>query len=77
MNEREYLISMRNKRGLTQKDVSRKLGISESYYSLIERGSRQKNMRFSILLGLSKVMDVSIEVLMNKEKIFAKELTNE
>ena len=49
MNEREYLIAMRNERGLTQKDVSRGLGISESYYNLIEHGSRQKNMNFSVL----------------------------
>ena len=77
MSAREYLIAMRNERGLTQKDVSRGLGISESYYNLIEHGSRQKNMSFSILLGLSKVMNVSVEVLMNKEKIFANELAKE
>lgn len=77
MKEREYLIVMRNERGLTQRDVSQELGISESYYNLIENGSRQKNMSVSILLGLSKVMKVSIKILINKEINFIKELEYE
>lgn len=54
MKKRVYLIDLRNKKGLTQLDISKSMGISESYYNLIEQGQRQKNMNIAILYGLSK-----------------------
>ena len=41
---REWLKTMRTEQGMTMKDLSRKLGISESYYCAIENGERQKRM---------------------------------
>lgn len=64
---RKYLTELRNKRGLTQKDVSSKLGISESYYNLIEHGERQKDMSVILLHGLSQVFKVSLKSLADKE----------
>lgn len=70
MNSREYLIEMRTRKGLTQRDISKLLGISESYYNLIENGIRQKNMNVTTLYGLSKALQVSITMLVDEEMNF-------
>lgn len=74
MMKREYLITLRNKKGLTQLDISKSMGISESYYNLIEQGQRQKHMNITILYRLSKALEVPVKTLVNKEIDFAKEL---
>ena len=38
---REYLISLRTEKGLTQKQIAQKLDISESYYNQIEKGEKR------------------------------------
>lgn len=40
---RYYLVSLRKAKNFTQKQLSEKLDISESYYNQIENGERQKN----------------------------------
>ena len=72
MKKRVYLIYLRNKKGLTQLDISKSMGISESYYNLIEQGQRQKNMNIAILYGLSKALKVSVNTLVDKEINFAR-----
>ena len=67
MDGREYLIEMRTQKGLTQREISKQLGISESYYNLIENGIRQKNMNVTTLYRLSEVLQVSITMLVDKE----------
>ena len=72
MKKRVYLIDLRNKKGLTQLDISKSMGISESYYNLIEQGQRQKNMNIAILYGLSKALKVSVNTLVDNEINFAR-----
>lgn len=72
MKKRVYLIDLRNKKGLTQLDISKSMGISESYYNLIEQGQRQNNMNIAILYGLSKALKVSVNTLVDKEINFAR-----
>ena len=50
---REWLKTMRTEQGMTMKDLSRKLGISESYYCAIENGDRQKRMDLMLCHQLS------------------------
>ena len=76
MKKRVYLIDLRNKKGLTQLDVSKSMGISESYYNLIEQGQRQKNMNIVILYGLSKALKVQVNTLVDKEINFARKGDN-
>lgn len=76
MKKRVYLIDLRNKKGLTQLDVSKSMGISESYYNLIEQGQRQKNMNIVILYGLSKALKVPVNTLVDKEINFARKGDN-
>ena len=76
MKKRVYLIDLRNKKGLTQLDISKRMGISESYYNLIEQGQRQKNMNIVILYGLSKALKVPVNTLVDKEINFARKGDN-
>lgn len=67
---REYLVVLRDKKSLTQKDVSKKLGISESYYNLIEHGERKKDMSIVLLYNLSKIFKISVKSLIDQELEF-------
>ncbi|CUQ89666.1 MAG: helix-turn-helix transcriptional regulator [[Eubacterium] siraeum] len=64
---REYLISLRTEKGLTQKQIAQKLDISESYYNQIEKGERQKKMDITLLNRLSLALEIPITVLINYE----------
>lgn len=44
---RKTLISLRKSRGLTQKDVAEKLGITTSFYGMIEVGSRNPTLELA------------------------------
>lgn len=65
---RTYLLQLRKSNGMTQKDVAEKLGISESYYNLIENGNRQRDINVSILNRLSKIFNSPIKKIMGDEK---------
>lgn len=65
---REWLKDARTKKGLTMKDISSKLGISESYYCAIENGDRQKNMDITLVSGLSLALGISVSRIVKLEK---------
>ncbi len=48
------LKAFREKKNLTQREVGAQVGISESYYSLIENGIRQPKPK--IIMKLSKIL---------------------
>lgn len=64
---REWLKNLREEKGLTQKQVGEQLDISESYYSYIEAGDRQKPMDITLARKLSKVFNISIEQIVECE----------
>lgn len=64
---RDYLVTLRKERGLTQKQLAQKLDISESYYNQIENGERQKRMDITIIDRLSAALSVPVSVLINYE----------
>lgn len=64
---RKYLIALRNEKNFTQKQMARKLDISESYYNQIEKGERQKKMDITLLNRLSAVLETPITVLIEHE----------
>lgn len=50
-------------------DMAEKLGISESYYCLIENGERQKRMDISLLIKLADALEMPItEVVALEER---------
>lgn len=58
---REWLKEKRTERGLTMKQMAAQLDITESYYSLIEGGERQKKMDISLAKKLSEVLGMPAE----------------
>lgn len=49
-------------------EMSKKLGISESYYCLIENGERQKRMDISLLTKLSDILSIPISEIVKLEE---------
>ena len=64
---REWLKEKRTERGLTMKQVAAQLEITESYYSLIESGERQKKMDISFAKKLSEILDMPAERIFELE----------
>jgi transcriptional regulator with XRE-family HTH domain len=64
---RQWLKDSRIEKGLTMKELGAKLGISESYYSAIEAGTRQKNMDLTLVAALSSVLGISVADIVKYE----------
>lgn len=64
---RDWLIKARNDKGLTMRQMGEALDISESYYSLIESGERQKRMDLALVTRLSAVLGIPITEIAEKE----------
>ena len=65
---REWLRKSRKDKQITMSDMARKLGISESYYCLIENGERQKRMDISLLTKLSDILSIPISEIVKLEE---------
>lgn len=65
---RYYLVNLRKAKNFTQKQLSEKLDISESYYNQIENGERQKRMDITLISRLSKVLGISVSKLIEYEE---------
>ncbi|MBS6398155.1 MAG: helix-turn-helix transcriptional regulator [Clostridiales bacterium] len=61
------LKEIRQKRGLSQGDVASRLGCSANVYSRYERGERQPSI--DVLIGLSKILDVSVDFIIGNHEI--------
>ncbi|MBQ1314484.1 MAG: helix-turn-helix transcriptional regulator [Clostridia bacterium] len=57
---REWLGPARMAKGLSQAEMAEKLGISESYYSCIEAGKRQKKMDITLVTKLAVVLELPL-----------------
>ena len=64
---RGYLKELREKNNLTQLETAEKLNISESYYSMLENGTRQKDMNLSLVEKLAEVFGVSVGEIAEQE----------
>lgn len=58
---RSWLKDLRQRAGLTQLEVAKKLDISESYYSLIESGTRKKDIGINLIMKMSRIFDIPVE----------------
>lgn len=65
---REYLIKLRKGMSLTQQQMADKIGITKQYYSLIEKGKRQKKMDIVLVSAIASVFDMPIEQIVEYEK---------
>lgn len=64
---REWLRSIRSEKQLTQLEMGQKMGISESYYNLIENGARQTNMDISTISKLANALEISVADIIKYE----------
>ena len=64
---RKYLKELREKNNFTQLETAEKLNISESYYSMLENGTRQKDMNLSLVEKLAEVFGVSVGEIAEEE----------
>ena len=65
---RDWLREARQKSGKTMAEVAEELGISESYYSYIEAGDRQKKMDITLVAKLSKIFSMGIQQIVELEE---------
>ncbi|EOP78394.1 hypothetical protein IGM_06679 [Bacillus cereus HuB4-4] len=57
--KREWLIKLREDKGLKQLEIAKILGISSNYYCEIEKG--KKNPRWNIAMRIAEFFDVSVD----------------
>lgn len=69
---RSWMETARKRCGLTMKAAAMQLGISESYYSMIERGERQQKLEIALAVKMSGVFDVSLEYIVTQEEMNTK-----
>ena len=64
---RTWLKEKREDAGFSMSLIARKLDISESYYCMIEKGERQKNLDFSLVVKLSEIFNVPLNTIADYE----------
>ena len=64
---RDWLKEKRVGKNLTQDQMAEQLGISLSYYNLIENGERQKKMDLSIANQLSVILGMTLKEIIELE----------
>lgn len=65
---RAWMREQRKKKGFTMREMGEKLDISESYYSLIEKGERQQSLDMALASRLSLIFGVSLEYIAAQER---------
>lgn len=65
---RSWLKAIRKEKGMTLSEVALAVGISESYYCLIENNDRQKRMDISLISKISSVLDIPISEIIRLEQ---------
>lgn len=64
---RLWLKEARTTQRLTMKQMADAIGVTESYYSMIESGKRQKKMDMSIAIRIGNVLGMSLDEIVRKE----------
>ena len=64
---RKWLQQAREDNNLTQQQVAEAIHVSESYYSFIESGKRQKKMDVALAAKLSVVFNIPVEQIVELE----------
>lgn len=61
---RTYLVKLREQRNESQQDVADALNISRQYYSMIEKGERQRKMDTTLMTAIAAHFGISaVDVL--------------
>lgn len=65
---RDYLKELRQKKGMTQEEAAFELGISQGFYSLIEKGERKTDLPVSMAEKFAALFDVPLEFILKNER---------
>ena len=65
---RKWLKDLRIKANLSQDELSKKMNISQNYYSSIELGERKKVLDLSLASKIAEIFNVSIEWIAEQER---------
>lgn len=55
---REYLRDLRKERGLSQDEISKRMGLTQSFYSMIETGERVERMNLDMAIKLANALGI-------------------
>lgn len=69
---RDYLKELRLEADKTQLDVAKKLDVSESFYCLIEKGERLRDMPVSMARKIAEAFGITLETVLELEELFLK-----
>lgn len=64
---RKWLVDLRTKKGESQSDAARGMGITRQNYYQIERGERQKVMDMDVMLRISTHFGISLDQIAKLE----------
>lgn len=64
---RDWLKEKRIESGFTMAQMASKLDITESYYSMIEAGERQKKMDIALVAKLSTIFGIPVSMIADLE----------
>lgn len=64
---REYLRELRKERKLSQDDIAKRMGLTQSFYSMIETGERVELMTIEMAIKLAKVLGIDSADLIIRE----------
>ena len=63
--KKETLRALRNKSGLTQAEVAQRLGISRTFYALIEQGKRRVSL--GLAMQMADLFEVTLDALAGRD----------
>ena len=63
----KYIRDAREKKGLSQEEMANELGISRSYYAMIETGRR--NFSFKLAIKFHHTLDLSIDAFADQTNL--------
>lgn len=64
---REFLRDLRKERKLSQDDIAKRMGLTQSFYSMIETGERVELMTIEMAIKLANVLGIDSADLIIRE----------
>ena len=67
MAAREYMVSLREKNGLSQETIAAAIGCTKQYYNYIENGKRQTDMHLSMIRKIAEYYRLPVSIVVDQE----------
>lgn len=70
---REFLRDLRKERKLSQDDIAKRMGLTQSFYSMIETGERVERMNLEMAIKLANVLEIDSADFIKREMEWERE----